>query len=87
MVKEKQKFEIRIFSYLPNPRIWKTTITSRLSGVNLDIIGTSPESIKDWLWDFNARKLTKKDRAEFHNNTTQGKMGFAVRLYKTNKFS
>ena len=86
MVKEKQKFEIRIFSYLPNPRIWKTTITSRLSGVNLDIIGTSPESIKDWLWDFNARKLTKKDIAEFHNNTTQGKMGFTVRLYKTNKF-
>ena len=64
MVKERQKFEIRIFSYLPNPRIWKTTITSRLSGVNLDIIGTSPESIKDWLWDFNARKLTKKDIAD-----------------------
>ena len=25
--------ELRIFSYLPNPRIWKATIAARLCGV------------------------------------------------------
>jgi hypothetical protein len=36
--------QLRIFSYLPNPRIWKATITARLSGVDLEIRGSSPKS-------------------------------------------
>ena len=58
-------YKIKTFSYLPNPRIWKTTITARLSDVNLSIKGTEPENIKNWLWDFNARELTKTDKKEF----------------------
>src|SRR6266851_2467649 len=32
--------ELRIFSYLPNPRIWKATIAARLPGVEVEVRGT-----------------------------------------------
>jgi len=51
--------ELRIFSYLPNPRIWKATITARLCGVELELRGTSSKDIAQWLWDFDARPLTE----------------------------
>ena len=34
--------DLRIFSYLPNPRIWKSTIAARLCGVEVE---TSVDSI------------------------------------------
>lgn len=46
--------DIRIFSYLPNPRIWKATIAGRLCGVDIELRGTTPEGLQDWLWDFEA---------------------------------
>lgn len=33
---------LRIFSYLPNPRIWKATIAARLCGITIDIRGLHP---------------------------------------------
>ena len=30
---------LRIFSYLPNPRIWKATIAARLCGVEVEVRG------------------------------------------------
>jgi len=33
--------DLRIFSYLPNPRIWKATIAARLTRVALEIRGAS----------------------------------------------
>ena len=86
MVKQINNFEIRIFSYLPNPRIWKATITSRLSDVNVHVLGTKPENIKNWLWDFDAHELSDKDVIDYKNITTQGRTGFSVKLYKTEKF-
>ena len=44
--------DIRIFSYLPNPRIWKSVIASRLNGVELDIRGYTPANLANWPWDF-----------------------------------
>mgnify|MGYP001191043007 FL=1 len=79
-------YKIRIFSYLPNPRIWKTTITARLSDVNLSIKGTEPENIKNWLWDFNARELTETDKKEFKNKTSSVGTGFSTKLHKTENF-
>jgi hypothetical protein len=35
--------QLRIFSYLPNPRIWKATIGARLAGVDVEVRGTSPK--------------------------------------------
>ena len=34
---------LRIFCYLPNPRIWKATIAGRLTGVAVEIRGASPK--------------------------------------------
>ena len=28
---------LRIFSYLPNPRVWKATIAARLCGVEIEV--------------------------------------------------
>ncbi len=54
--------DIRIFSYLPNPRIWKSTITARLCGVDIDVRGAAPKELPDWLWDFDAHPLTETER-------------------------
>ena len=34
--------QLRIFSYLPNPRIWKATIAARLCGVEIEVRGAPP---------------------------------------------
>ena len=49
--------QLRIFSYLPNPRIWKATIAARLNGVDLEIRGSAPKELQSWLWDFDAHPL------------------------------
>ena len=48
---------LRIFSYLPNPRIWKATIAARLCGVEVEVRGASPSDLSQWLWDFDARPI------------------------------
>jgi elongation factor 1-gamma len=35
--------QLRIFSYLPNPRIWKATIAARLTSVDIEVRGGSPK--------------------------------------------
>jgi elongation factor 1-gamma len=78
--------ELRIFSYLPNPRIWKATIAARLCGVSLDIRGAKPPELSDWLWDFDARPLTEADRQAGQAFERQARAGFSGRLYKTDAF-
>ncbi len=85
MVK-KTKPLLRIFCYLPTPRIWKSSITARLLDLNIEIRGTKPTAIKDWLWDFDARPLTSEDKLKLANKTTKGKTGFSIKLYKTEEF-
>ena len=34
--------DIRIFSYLPNPRVWKSLITAKLINANVKVIGDKP---------------------------------------------
>ena len=41
--------DLRIFSYLPNPRIWKATIAARLNGVDLEVRGAKPSELASWL--------------------------------------
>jgi hypothetical protein len=48
---------LRIFSYLPNPRIWKATIAARLCGVEVEVRGASPRDLSQWLRDFDARPI------------------------------
>jgi hypothetical protein len=57
--------QLRIFSYLPNPRIWKATIRARLSGVDLEIRGGTPKELQSWLWDFDAHPLSGDEESVF----------------------
>jgi elongation factor 1-gamma len=79
--------ELRIFSYLPNPRIWKATIAARLCGVDVEIRGARPGELKDWLWDFDARPLSEADRTASAATARLGRVGFKGGLLaKTDSF-
>ncbi|MDE0809353.1 MAG: glutathione S-transferase [Alphaproteobacteria bacterium] len=77
--------DLRIFSYLPNPRIMKATIAARLNGVTVDVRGTKPRKLADWLWDFDARPLTDTDRAN-EGLARPSRTGFNAVLHKTEAF-
>src|SRR6266403_6350363 len=78
--------QLRIFSYLPNPRIWKATIAARLCGVEVDVRGSSPKELQSWLWDFDARPLSGDDAAA-SAGVRIGKVGFqGTHLRKTEAF-
>ncbi|MBI5618748.1 MAG: glutathione S-transferase family protein [Gammaproteobacteria bacterium] len=77
---------LRIFSYQPNPRVWKSTIAARLNGVVIELRGDTPEALADWLWDFEARPLTEAERVN-RTATHSGRVGFqGVALHKTSAF-
>jgi glutathione S-transferase len=78
--------ELRIFSYLPNPRIWKATIAARLCDIEIEVRGASPKGLASWLWDFDARPLSSNELAE-SSGLQVGKVGFSgTRLHKTSAF-
>ena len=77
--------ELRIFSYLPNPRIWKATIAGRLCGVEIEVRGASPKELQSWLWDFDARPLSSDEQARLGDGAA-GKVGFKGALHKTAAF-
>jgi glutathione S-transferase len=77
--------ELRIFSYLPNPRIWKATIAARLCGIEVEMRGASPKELQSWLWDFDARPLSSDEQARLGDGAA-GKVGFKGALHKTSAF-
>lgn len=77
--------DLRIFSYLPNPRIWKATIAARLCGVEVEVRGASPKELRSWLWDFDARLLSGEELAKA-DDVRRGKVGFSGTLHKTDAF-
>jgi glutathione S-transferase len=78
---------LRIFSYLPNPRIWKATITGRLCGVEVDVRGAPASELSKWLWDFDAQPLAGAAPHVLAASEREGRIGFADRkLYKTDAF-
>ncbi len=78
--------QLRILSYLPNPRLWKATIAARLNGVQVEIRGCSSRELGSWRWDYDARSLRPAeltDTTDVRNGTT----GFAgMPLHKTAAF-
>ncbi len=78
--------QLRIFSYLPNPRIWKATIAARLCGVEVEVRGSSPKELQSWLWDFDARPFSSDEPAA-SAEVRVGKVGFkGAGLHKTDAF-
>ena len=77
---------LRIFSYLPNPRLWKATIAARLCELELDIRGASPKELAGWLWDFDARPLRDNERGATAATAREARTGFQGQLHKTEAF-
>jgi glutathione S-transferase len=78
---------LRIFSYLPNPRIWKATIAARLCGVEVEVRGAPPGELSQWLWDFDARPIGDAAPEALAAAERIGRVGFTDRkLYKTDAF-
>src|SRR6478735_3729451 len=77
--------KLRIFSYLPNPRVWKATIAARFCGVELEIRGAPAGELKGWLWDYDARPLAE---GEADASTARiGRTGLTgAQLFKTDAF-
>ncbi len=79
--------DLRIFSYLPNPRLYKATIAARFSGAQIKVVGGKPRDLVNWLWDYDARPLDESEKAGLDDIAREAKMGFTgVNLYKTNAF-
>ena len=53
---------LRIFSYLPNPRVWKALIAADYLGVSVEVLGDKPKNLGNWLWDFDARELAEEEK-------------------------
>ena len=77
--------DLRIFSYLPNPRIWKATIAARMCGIDVEVRGASPKELGSWLWDFDAHPLSIEERTR-GSDAKSGKVGFSGMLHKTDDF-
>jgi glutathione S-transferase len=78
---------LRIFSYLPNPRVWKATIAARFCGVDVEIRGASGKELRDWLWDYDARPLAEPERQSLSSLARTGRVGLTgAKLFKTDAF-
>jgi glutathione S-transferase len=78
---------LRIFSYLPNPRVWKATIAARFCNVDIEIRGASGKELRDWLWDYDARPLAERERQSLSSLVRTGRVGLTgAKLFKTDAF-
>lgn len=72
-------FDLSIFSYLFNPRTWKAIITARLCDECLDIRGSKPTALRDWMWDFNAHPISDAEYNTPEGTARPAKAGFSGR--------
>lgn len=77
---------LRIFSYLPNPRVAKAMIAAEVSGVEVETRGDAPMALPGWLWDFDARPLEDGEKDESSPYARTSRRGFSGTLYKTDEF-
>ena len=77
---------LRIFSYLPNPRVYKALIAARLCSVEVEVVGDKPRNLPNWLWDFEARPIAQGEKDSLERFARTGSRGFGGTLYKTDAF-
>jgi glutathione S-transferase len=78
---------LRIFSYLPNPRVWKAVIAARFSGTELEIRGAPAKELRSWLWDYDAHPLAEYECTAYSSLARSGRVGMTgARLFKTEAF-
>ena len=71
---------LKIFSYLPNPRVWKAEIAAKVAGIQVEVIGDKPSEIPNWLWDAEPKKLTDADKKNI-NNLKELARGVSIQHY------
>lgn len=86
MEKDMAQPVLRIFSYLPNPRVWKSLITADLCGVEVEVVGAKPAELGKWLWDYDAQPLNDGERTDDSPHARKGRRGFSGTLWKTDDF-
>lgn len=78
---------LRIFSYLPNPRVWKATIAAQFCGVDIEIRGGPPQDLRNWVWDYDARPIAERERELLLPLARAGRVGLTgAKLFKTDAF-
>ena len=77
---------LRIFSYLPNPRGWKSLIAADMCGLEVEVVGDKPANLATWLWDYDAQPLPESERTAENPNARIGRRGFSGLLFKTDAF-
>ena len=77
---------LKIFSYLPNPRVWKAVIAGKICGVEVEVIGDKASELGLWLWDFRPKRLEKDELKAAHRFRRKARRGFSGDLYKTDSF-
>ncbi len=77
---------LKVFSYLPNPRVWKSVIAAKLCGIEVEVVGDKPSELGTWLWDFDPRPLTEEERTKESPHARPGRRGFSGMLFKTDAF-
>lgn len=79
--------DLRVFTYLPNPRLAKVLIAAEHSGASVEVIGDAPPKLLNWLWDFEARSITDEEKRQLSHFAREAKVGYkGHELFKTDRF-
>ena len=66
--------------------MWKSIITAKIGGINLEVVGDKPSNMPNWLWDFDAKPISEEDKQKLKSFEIKSKRGFKGSLYKTDGF-
>ena len=66
--------------------MWKSIITAKIGGIDLEVVGDKPSNMPNWLWDFDAKPISEEDKQELKSFEIKSKRGFKGSLYKTDTF-
>ena len=66
--------------------MWKSIITAKIGGIDLEVVGDKPNNMPNWLWDFDARPISEEDKRKLKSFEIKSKRGFKGSLYKTDDF-
>ena len=66
--------------------MWKSVITAKIGGIDLEVVGDKPSNMPNWLWDFDAKPISEEDKQELKSFEIKSKRGFKGSLFKTDDF-
>ena len=69
---------LKIFSYLPNPRVWKAEIAAKIAGIPVEVVGDRPSEIPNWLWDIEPKKMSDSDKKKLKRIIKKKKFDYVV---------